>query len=123
MDEKYSRIDITNDLKLKYQNYLRPEISTISISQSNEDVWLETLSITIIQDKGWTKETINRIKLDFISEDDDTAMFNPNDELETNASKFINDLSPYSIINTTDLFTDEASEIINKKYNIFGIDN
>ena len=71
MDEKYSRIDITNDLMVKYQHYLRPEIKTISISQSNEDVWLETLSITIINDKGWTKETINRISLDFISENDD----------------------------------------------------
>ena len=123
MDEKYSRIDITNDLKLKYRNYLRPEISTISISQFNEAVWLETLSITIIKDKGWTKETINRINLDFISDDDDTAMFDPGDNIEVNASKFINELSPYSLINTTDLFTEEASEVINKKYNIFGVDN
>ncbi len=38
MGEKYSRIDITNDLKIKYQNYIRPEISTISISQSNEEL-------------------------------------------------------------------------------------
>ena len=123
MDEKYSRIDITNDLMVKYQDYLRPEIKTISIGQSNEDVWLETLSITIIKDKGWTKETINRISLDFISEDDDVAMFNPGDNIEDNTSKFINDLSLYSLINTTDLFTDKASEIINKKYNIFGVDN
>ena len=123
MDEKYSRIDITNDLMVKYHDYLRPEIKTISISQSNEDVWLETLSITIIEDKGWTKETINRINLDFISEDGDIAMFNPGDNIEANASKFINELSPYSLINTTDLFTDKASETINKKYNIFGIDN
>lgn len=123
MDEKYSRIDITNDLMVKYQDYLRPEIKTISISQSNEDVWLETLSISIIKDKGWTKETINRINLDFISEDDDNAMFNPGDNIEVNASKFINELSPYSLINTTDLFIDKASEVINKKYNIFGIDN
>lgn len=123
MDEKYSRIDITNDLMVKYHDYLRPEIKTISISQSNEDVWLETLSITTIKDKGWTKETINRINLDFISEDGDIAMFNPGDNIEVNASKFINELSSYSLINTTDLFTDEASEVINKKYNIFGIDN
>jgi len=123
LDEKYSRIDITNDLMVKYHDYLRPEIKTISISQSNEDVWLETLSISIVKDKGWTKETINRINLDFISEDGDIAMFNPGDNIEVNASKFINELSPYSLINTTDLFTDEASEVINKKYNIFGIDN
>ena len=57
------------------------------------------------------------------SEDDDNAMFNPGDNIEVNASKFINELSPYSLINTTDLFTDEASEVISKKYNIFGIDN
>ena len=73
--------------------------------------------------QGKSKETINRINLDFISEDDDNAMFNPGDNIEVNASKFINELSPYSLINTTDLFTDKASETINKKYNIFGIDN
>ncbi len=84
---------------------------------------MQTLSITIIKDKGWIKETINRINLDFIIGEDDVAMFDPDDSIELNASKFINELSPYSIINTTDLFTDEASEVINKKYNIFGIDN
>lgn len=123
MDEKYSRINITNDLITKYKEYLRPEISTISIIQSSEYVWLETLSITIIKDKGWTKETINRINLDFISEDDDIAMFNPSDNIEVNANKFINKLSPYSLVNVTDLFTDKASATINKKYNIFGIDS
>lgn len=45
MDERYSRIDITNDLMVKYHDYLRPEIKTISISQSNENVWLETLVV------------------------------------------------------------------------------
>ncbi len=111
---------------IKYHDYLRPEIKSISISQSNDDVWLETLSLIIIKDKGWTNETIHRINLDFIVEDivedNDIAMFNPNDNIEVNASKFINDLSPYSLINTTDLFTDKASDVICKKYNIFGID-
>lgn len=123
MDEKYSRIDITNDLKLKYHNYLRPEISNISIVQSINGVWLETILIIIIQDKGWTKESINRINLDFVSDDDDIGMFNTYDSIEINASKFINELSPYSIINITDLFTDEVSEIIDKKHNVFGVDN
>ena len=49
-------------------------------------------------------------------------MFNPDDPIEINARKFVNELSPYSIINTTDLFHIEACEQISKKYNIFGID-
>ncbi|MHC1694063.1 MAG: hypothetical protein AB9835_02050 [Eubacteriales bacterium] len=126
MDANYSRIDITNDLRIKYRDYLQPEIITISIIQSNDDVWLETLSIIIIKEKGWTKETINRINLDFITKDvendDVISMFNPADNIEVNAIKFINELSPYSLINTTDLFTDKACDIINKRYNVFGID-
>lgn len=36
--------------------------------------------------------------------------------------KFIKDLSLYDIINITNLFTEESSEKINRKYNTFGID-
>lgn len=49
-------------------------------------------------------------------------MFNLEDPIEVNARKFINELSQYSIINTTNLFYIEVCEQISKKYNIFGID-
>lgn len=39
-----------------------------------------------------------------------------------NARKFINEFSPYLIINTTDLFHDDASDKISRRYNTFGID-
>lgn len=71
---------------------------------------------------GLEKQIINRKNLDFIREDEEELFLNPNDSIEVNAKKIINDLSPYSIINTIDLFHREACEQISKKYNVFGID-
>lgn len=123
MDSVYSSIDFYNNLKLKYKEYLKPEIISIIMIQSEEDVWLETVEEEI-GEGGLEKQTTRRINLDFISADDDgEAFFNPKDTIENNVRKFIDELSPYSIINTTDLFHDEACEKISKKYNTFGIDN
>lgn len=74
---------------------------------------------------GFEKQTTKRIDLDFISDGDDENeedFFNPKDAIENNVRKFIDELSPYSIINTTDLFSDEACDKISKRYNTFGVD-
>ena len=120
---KYSKIDITNDLRTKYKGCLRPEVDSISICQSSEGIWLETVSTTIIKDKGWKKETINRVSLNFIFEGDDVAMFDPCDDVEVIAGKLITGLPPYLSIISTDLFTGEASEAIKKNHNSHGLDN
>ncbi len=124
MDLKYSTINIYDQLKQKYKDYLRPEIFSISIIQSEETVWLESAERITTED-GFEKQTIRRIDLSFITdciEEEEELYFSPSVSIENNARKFINEFSPYSIINTTDLFHDDASHKISRKYNTFGID-
>ncbi len=124
MELVYSTIEFYDQLKLKYNNYLKPEIVSIIMVQTNDQVLLETREVEIVEG-GFEKQTTNRIDLGFISDGDDENeedFFNPKDTIENNVKKFINELSPYSIINTTDLFSDEACDKISKKYNTFGVD-
>lgn len=126
MDSTYSTIDFYSNLKLKYNEYLKPEIVSIVMIQSKEDVLLETIEVEIVKG-GFKKQIIRRINLDFITDGEDNetmeAFFSPKDTIENNVRKFIDEYSPYSIINTTDLFHLEACEKIDKKYNTFGIDS
>lgn len=123
MELNYSSINIYDSLNLKYGEYLKPEIVSISIIQTAYDVYLESVEIKVV-DGGLDKQTIKRINLDFITDGDmdDELCFDPNNSIENNARKFIDEFTPYSIISTTDLFTDEAADKINKKYNTFGVD-
>ena len=124
MDLAYSTIDFYDQLKLKYNEYLKPEIISIVMIQTIDQVLLETREVEIVEG-GFEKQTTKRIDLGFISNGDDENeedFFNPNDAIENNVRKFIDELSPYSIINTTDLFSTEACDKISKKYNTFGVD-
>lgn len=126
MDIVYSTINIYDQLKQKYKDYLRPDIFSISITQSEETVWLESVESMKTED-GFEKQTVKKIDLSFITdadgiEEEEELYFSPSDLIENNARKFINEFSPYSIINTTDLFNDDASTKISRKYNTFGID-
>lgn len=126
MDLVYSTIDFYNNLKLKYKDYLKPEIISIVIIQSKEEVFLETIEVETIEG-GLEKQTVKRTDLGFITDgennEDQEAFFNTKDSIEVNLRKFINEITPYDIINTMDLFHNEACEKINKKYNTFGIDS
>lgn len=123
MELNYSSINIYDGLNLKYREYLKPEIVSISIIQTADDVYLESVEIKMVGG-GLENQTIKRINLDFITDGDmdDELCFEPNNSIENNARKFIDEFTPYSIISTTDLFTDEAADKINKKYNTFGVD-
>lgn len=124
LDIKFSTINIFDQLKQKYKDYLRPEIFSISIIQSEDTVWLESVE-SITTEDGFEKQTIKKIDLSFINdciEEEEELYFSPADLIENNARKFINEFSPYLIINTTDLFHDDASDKISRRYNTFGID-
>ena len=124
MDLVYSIIEFYDKLKLKYKDYLKSEIISIVIIESEDNVYLETTEIEIVEG-GLEKQTIRRINLDFITDSDEeeiVSYFSPEDTIESNVKKFIDDFSPYDIINTTELFHAEACEKISKKYNIFGVD-
>ena len=126
MENKYSIINFFDKFKLKYSDYIRPEIVSTSMIQTQDEVYLETVELQITDD-GLNKHTINRLDLDFIADwdekqEEEIPFFDSNDDIEVNLKKFIDDFTPYSIINTTDLFTNEAANKISAKYNRFGID-
>ena len=68
MDIFYSTINIFEKLKEKYRQYLRDDISAISIIQSEDEVCLEIVSSEVLED-GLEKEIIKRDNLEFIRED------------------------------------------------------
>lgn len=49
MDLVYSTINIYNNLKLKYKEYLKPEIISIIMIQSKDAVWLETIEMEMVK--------------------------------------------------------------------------
>ena len=65
MDIFYSTINIFEKLKEKYRQYLRDDISAISIIQSEDEVCLEIVSSEVLED-GLEKEIIKRDNLEFI---------------------------------------------------------
>lgn len=107
-------LDITDKLKFKYGNMLSEDISRVSIVQSLNRVWLEIVKEKIIGDY-LVDEHIHRSDLAFIS-DCEGDYFSHSDSIVINANKFVNNYDPYSIVNTTDLFTHEACEKICKEY-------
>ncbi|MEZ9159512.1 GIY-YIG nuclease family protein [Vibrio lentus] len=103
-------LDITNKLKEKHGNMIRKDISRVSIVQSLNRVWLEIVKEKNVNDY-LVDEHIHRSDLAFISgcEGD---YFSHRDSIVINANKFVNDYDSYSIVHTTDLFTNEACEMI-----------
>ncbi|OWZ84106.1 hypothetical protein [Natranaerobius trueperi] len=122
MDITYSTINLYYALKEKYPDYLKPEITSVMMIQSEDDVWLEILEERV--EDVFEKQTIRKSDLSFIVEDEEEGepFFNPEDPIEQNAKRLLEDFSTYSIINTMDLFHEEACERICKKYNTFGVD-
>ena len=128
MDSVYSVVEIYSMLKSKYKEYLKPEIVSITMIQAEDGICLETVEVVIVK-AGFEKLIVRKIALDFKSDGKDQEanetgeyFFNPKDAIEVNVEKFIEEFSPFSIINTTDLFHAEACEKISRKYNTFGID-
>jgi hypothetical protein len=115
-DSIYSAVEILPELKSKYNQYLKPEIVSIRLIQSTDRVWLEH---TVEKEMaGYLKDQdISRTDLAFICDGGpDVKMFRPEDDVEYNAKKFIDNFDPYSIINCTDIFTDTAVNRIQKEY-------
>lgn len=125
MFDKYSTIEFLHLLKKKYSDYLKPGIIEVHLRQYEDEVFLEVIELEVL-DSGLEKYSTSRINTDFITEFDETMdepllFLDPKDDITVNVMKFVEEMDPYSIINTTDLFHDRASDLISKKYNIFGI--
>lgn len=101
----------------KYPDWLDPSIADVRIVQTSERVWLEIMKEEEIA--GYLKDqTIKRSDLAFITDGDyESKMFRSGDHISVNASKFVDEFGPYSIIMTTDLFHEEACKEIDKQLN------
>lgn len=113
-NSEFSAEDITDRLREKYPDYPRPEIASVRIVQVPERVWLE-----ITEEKeaaGYLKDQlIRRSDLAFIGSTDG-AQFCPEDDVQRNAHKFVEEFDAYSIIMTTELFHDAACKEIDSLY-------
>lgn len=99
-------IEIFSQLKIKYPNYLRPEITSVKFCQTTDRCYLE-MSTKLIHD-----EVIRRTDLGFISEKYDDLYFDPEKNISDNAEKFIKEFDEISIINCTELFTEQAGTML-----------
>lgn len=122
MDIAYCTINLYAVLKSKYSEYLKPEIISIELIQSEDGVWVEATEAETVLD-GLDKKTIKRVNLDFVVQGDgeEALFFNPADPIEHNAAKFIDEFSAHSIANTLELFHDEACLKFGKKDNPFSL--
>jgi hypothetical protein len=97
-------VEILPDLKRKYPGYLMPDFHSVKIVHIDGVVYLESVRH---RHPGLRDEVIERIDLSFIA-DDDAPMFPASRSLEDNARLFVHQLDEFSMIQCTDLFTDEA---------------
>ena len=100
--------DFLGELREKYPYYVRPDISSVQFIHYNQTVYLKTISVEgsiYIEDMG------------FITDGpEEEEMFPFINNPDNNATLFIRQLDPYSIINCTELFTDSACQQIAINY-------
>jgi hypothetical protein len=114
---EYAAESIFYRLRNKHPTWLRPEIVDVRIVQTPERVWLEVTEEEEIAG-CLVNQTIHRSDLAFIVDGDySDAMFLAGDDVSFNTDKFVSELDPYSLINTTDIFNDDAFKEIQETLN------
>jgi hypothetical protein len=117
----YSAEDIMDRLSQKYPEYLQKDIVAVRIVQPKDRVWLEITTEGEVA--GYLKDQIiKRSDLAFISDGagenvEDLLFFDPQRPVSENALRFVEDFDAYSIIHTTDLFNEQACNVIQEQYN------
>lgn len=104
-------------LRKKYPRYLRPEMASVRFVQSQDRCYLE---ITTIKSMGdyLADEVSTRTDLAFVSEGSG-CFFRPDRTLDENVRRFMEDFNEVSIINCTDLFTEEMATRIDMHWRQF----
>ena len=112
-----AELEILEALKKKFPAYVNPDLLFLSISIANDEVCLnksfvahphirETEGLDFIADEAL-------VELDPII---NPSFFNPRLSIEENASRFIHELSPYTIAMCFDgIFSKDAERMIIKK--------
>ena len=112
-------MEIIQELKNAFNGQIDGRIEDVRFVH-NGSVYLEIYR-TDTKDRGRRIETIIRNDLSIIVEDpenDNSPMFSVDEDIEKNIDLFLS-LDKYTLVNTTDIFDDVASDKISKKYNIF----
>jgi hypothetical protein len=108
--------DITERLRTKYPKQLRPEVVAVRIVQVPGRVWLEITEEEELA--GYLKnQLVRRDDLAFIA-DTNEPLFRPQDDVQVNARKFVNEFDDYSISMVTELFHDDARGAIIRRHNL-----
>jgi hypothetical protein len=113
-------IEILHQLKAQYAGYLRPDIVSVKLGQTKDKCYLEIATAELVA-VYLHDEIIKRTDLGFISDGDyDDLFFKPARNIAENAQKFINEFDEISIINCTDLFTEQAATMIYEYWSKYG---
>ena len=119
----YEAVEILGHLKRKYPNMIRDRIKSARIYQTRIRCYLEILEEDKLQEGRLVDQTIRRSDLAFIGElpddpedEDVILLFNPRNKVTENARIFVEEFDSYSIINCTDLFTEEAAQKVSDEY-------
>ena len=87
-------IDIFDKLKEKYKEHLRKDLISVYIIQTRERVYLESTYLEVLED-GLEKKLVNKKDLSIFVEGESRELtFDPENPIEINARKFIDEISP-----------------------------
>jgi hypothetical protein len=105
-------VEILPALKAKYPQYLRPEIVSVQVARGRSACYLEIHSKP---GQHFYDEDIVFVDLAIVW-DDNAPLFPVSRSAAENASAFLGELDPYSIIMCTPLFTEAAAQEIAEVY-------
>jgi hypothetical protein len=113
-------VEILPQLKVKYADYLRTDVTSVKLGQTIDRCYLEITTTNLVADY-LHDESIKRTDLGFITdEDNDSLFFKPERSINENAQRFIKEFDEIGIINCTDLFTEQATTMIYEHWNEHG---
>jgi len=116
--DEFSAIDITGHLRAKHPGWIRDDLASVRLIQTSERVYLETTEDELIA--GYLKnQTIRRQDLAFIVDgEEDGVMFDPNDSVQTNAKKFVDDMDPWSLLHCcAEILTEDGVKAFQERHN------
>jgi hypothetical protein len=131
-DESYQAIELLPEILLEFPGQIRPEIISDRFYQTELACYLET-TIDEYEEKGITPilvdlevdesheayspgdYRINRMSLSFMASEEG-PFYLPEKTIEENANHFLVSPDGWTLINTTDLFTNEAAISISENY-------
>ncbi|MBN9119785.1 MAG: hypothetical protein J0I06_11610 [Planctomycetes bacterium] len=111
--EPSNEIEILPQLQRKYGLSLRPTLNSVKFCQEGGRCFLCLVTRETVA--GYLQnEIVKRDDLGFIADDrnPDGLYFSPTRSITENVRRLIEDLDDVSIINCTDLFTDEAAALV-----------